>query len=255
VQTQVPVYAPASAGKLLVVFQASQNVATDEFWSRLKAPAAWGPSVGQVPFGAPMGGPPWPVPGTIEAEHFDFGGTGRGHKDNTININKDASWINPLRLMENADVYDSGTASGKYKIGSTEAGEWLAYTVDVAAAGTYTLEVRVASKGSGGTFHVEFDGTNRTGGLAVPDTGGWDTWTTLKKTGIPLAAGRQVLRLVMEANGGTGAVGDFDSVRLVAETPPGAPGSGSDSDDGRCGATGIEMLLLLGLARFLRRTV
>ena len=52
-------------------------------------------------------------------------------------------------------------------MGFIRAGEWLEYTVNVATAGTYTVEVRVASQGGGGTFHIEFGGTEQTGALIV----------------------------------------------------------------------------------------
>ena len=38
-------------------------------------------------------------------------------------------------------------AGGGYNVGYALAGEWLNYTVNVASAGTYDVEVRVASSG------------------------------------------------------------------------------------------------------------
>jgi hypothetical protein len=43
------------------------------------------------------------------------------------------------------------------------------------------------------------DGVNVTGTLAVPNTGGWQTYTTVTKTGVNLSAGQHVLRLYTEA--------------------------------------------------------
>ncbi len=194
-------------------------MATAEWWARLKDAAAWGPSAGQVAFR----GTPWTVPGTVEAEHFDHGGTGRAYQDNTNNFGE-ASWWNPFRCLEHPDIRGSGTAGGGYKIGWTEAGEWMEYTVSVAAAGAYDLSVRVASAGAGGTFHLEVDGTNVTGPLAVPNTGGWDSWTAVSATGLTLAAGTRVLRLSMESAGATGSIGDFDWLALASSgTPPPPP--------------------------------
>jgi hypothetical protein len=58
------------------------------------------------------------------------------------------------------------------------------------------------------------NGVDRTGPLTVPNTGGWQTWSTLRTTGLSLSAGTQVWRVVMETNGATGAVGNFNWFRI-----------------------------------------
>src|SRR5438552_5931985 len=67
---------------------------------------------------------------------------------------------------------------------------------------------------------MNVNGVDRTGALGVPDTGGWQTWTLVTKTGISLAAGVQVLRLVMDNIGPGGAVGNFNWLRLTLVPPP-----------------------------------
>jgi hypothetical protein len=100
-------------------------------------------------------------------------------------------------------------------LGFTKAGEWLKYTVDVAADGTYALDVRLASLTGGGAFHFEVDGVRVTNNLTVPKTGAWTTYSTLTQTGVALKAGRHVVRLVMDANGGTGYVANFNWMRFT----------------------------------------
>jgi len=99
-------------------------------------------------------------------------------------------------------------------VGWTPAGEWLKYTVNVAATGTYMLETRLANVGTGATFHVEVDGVDRTGPIAVPDTGGWQNWQTVATTGIPLTAGVRVLRVVLDSVASGGGVGNYNWFRL-----------------------------------------
>ena len=82
--------------------------------------------------------------------------------------------------------------------GKTRAGEWLTYTVNVAATGNYSSKHAWRTSAPGATFHVEVDGVDRTGPIAVPDTGGWQTWQTITTTGIPLTAGQRVLRVVLD---------------------------------------------------------
>ena len=95
--------------------------------------------------------------------------------------------------------------------------------MNVTTAGTYDVEFRVASGGAGGTFHVSVGGVNKTGALTVPNTGGWQTWTTVRATGVTLAAGQQVWQLVMATNGASTAVGNFNWIRVVAAGSPPPP--------------------------------
>src|SRR6185436_9350083 len=99
------------------------------------------------------------------------------------------------------------------------AGEWLGYSVNVGSAGAYDIEFRIASNGAGGTFHVEAGSVNLTGPLSVPDTGGWQTWTTIRKPGVNLSSGVQFWRVVMDSNGPTTAVGNLNWIHVTSALP------------------------------------
>jgi hypothetical protein len=168
----------------------------------------------------PYGGTPAPVPGTIQAENFDEGGQGVAYFDTTAG-NSGGQY-----RTTDVDVEFTGDTGGGFNVGWMAASEWLKYTVSVTEAGTYDLEFRVAANGAGGTFHVEVDGVDKTGPLTIPNTGGWQTWTTITKTGVSLSAGQQVWRFVVTSAGPTGVVGNFNWMRAVggsSEPPP--PGS------------------------------
>jgi len=161
----------------------------------------------------PFGGTAVALPGTVQAENFDDGGSGVAYVDNTA-TNSGGQY-----RSTGVDVEATSDSGGGYDVGWTFAGEWLNYSVSVATAGTYDVDVRVASGGAGGTFHIEVNGVNKTGPLAVPNTGGWQTWTTIRKSGVSLSAGVQVWRVVMDTNGITTAVGNFNWLRV--STPNG----------------------------------
>jgi hypothetical protein len=148
------------------------------------------------------------LPGMVQAEDFDDGGEGVGYHDLTTGNTGGA-----YRATD-VDIEPTTDTGGGYNIGWMRAGEWLEYTVTVAAAGTYAVSVRVAVKSDGGTFHVEFGGVDKTGPLKVPNTGGWQTWTTVRKT-VTLAAGTQVMRLVLDANGSTGVFGNVNYLEVI----------------------------------------
>jgi hypothetical protein len=120
------------------------------------------------------------------------------------------------------DIESTSDSGAGYNVGWASAGEWLNYAVNVASAGSYTLDVRVASSGTGGSFHVEANGSNVTGSVSVPNTGGWQAWRTITRT-VSLSGGAQTLRLVLDSNGPGGAVGNFNYIRLTAASTNAPP--------------------------------
>jgi hypothetical protein len=161
------------------------------------------PSVGSTPFS----GTPMTVPGTIEAEQFDNGGEGVAYHDLSAGNAGGQYRANDVDIEATTDV------NGGYDVGWISAGEWLNYTINVTTAGTYTLDARVASSGAGGTFHIEINGVALTGALTIPNTGGWQAWTSVS-TPIQLTAGTKVLRLVFDTAGAGGAVGNVNYLRV-----------------------------------------
>jgi hypothetical protein len=155
-----------------------------------------------------LGTAPIALPGIVQAEDFDNTGDMIGYRDSTIG-NKGGAF-----RATNVDIEATTDAGGGYNVGWMVAGEWLKYTVTVAKAGTYTLTVRVACGGAGGTFHVEFGGTDKTGSMTVPNTGGWQKWVTLRKT-VTLAAGTQTMRLVLDAHSPVGIFGNVNYMSLA----------------------------------------
>jgi hypothetical protein len=163
---------------------------------------------------APFGGTPTALPGVLQAEDFDKGGQGVSYLDADGGNNGGA-----YRTAEDVDIAWTGDAGGGHVVGWASAGEWLNYSVNVTAAGTYDITIRVAQEGAGGSFHIESNGADITGPLTVPMTGGWDTWTTVRKSGVWLNAGPQTWRLVLDTNGHAGATGNFN---WIAVSPPSA---------------------------------
>src|SRR6185436_8620903 len=94
------------------------------------------------------------------------------------------------------DVDLEPTSGGGTNVGWIAAGEWLQYSVTVSASARYVASFRVASLGQGGTFHLEMNGVDVTGSIAIPDTGGWQSWQTVTRS-VTLSAGAQRARIVM----------------------------------------------------------
>lgn len=154
------------------------------------------------------GGTPRALPGQVEAEHFDEGGRGVSFFDTTAGNAGGA-----LRATD-VDIQATSDTGGGHNVGWIKPGEWLAYTVDIGSAGTYSVSARVASNGPGGTFHLEVGGADVTGPMTTPDTGNHQKWTTITRSGVALPAGRHVLRLVFDASGSTGAFGNINYLQI-----------------------------------------
>jgi PKD repeat protein len=157
---------------------------------------------------------------TIQAEDFDLGGEGVAWHD-VDGINSGGKY-----RTTGVDIQSTTDTGGGFNVGYVKAGEWLEYMIDVADAGTYAIAARVAAASSNGKFHAEIDGVNVTGLLTVPNTGGWQNWTTVTKSGINLTAGQHVLRLFMDAAGTSGSVGNFNWLKIAPGTPPPPPPGG-----------------------------
>lgn len=157
---------------------------------KIKFPADDFPGAGPTTQ-SPYGGTPWPVPGRIEAENYDLGGQGIAFNDLTT--------ANEGRAYRTDAVDIEPSSEGGYNVGWARAGEWLEYTINVSASKTYVLECRVAAIAPGKRFHIEVNGQDVSGSINIPNTGGWQNWQTVAVT-VPLNAGEQIMRLVMDAD-------------------------------------------------------
>ena len=170
--------------------------------------------VALVPPPGPYGGAAWAAPGTVEIENFDEGGSGSAYADATA-----ANEGGQYRLTEGVDIGRDTGAGNSNVVGWTKTGEWLQYTLNVASSGTYALETRVAGVGAGGQFRISVDGVDKTGALSVPNTGAWNAYQLVRKTGVELAVGLHTARVAMVATGSSGNVGAFDWFRIVPDAP------------------------------------
>jgi hypothetical protein len=143
----------------------------------------------------PYGGTAWKIPGTIEAENYDDGGEGVAYHD--LDATNQGG---QQRTNQGVDIELTGDVTGTYNVGWTAAGEWMKYTVNVATSGTYALQARVSSPNAGKSFHVEIDG-NIVVTIAVPTTGGWQTYQTVTVTTPSITAGNHTLRIFMDTDG------------------------------------------------------
>ena len=133
----------------------------------------------------PWGGAPRSIPGRIQAEDYDLGGEG-------------VAFHAPMGAHGTSGVRaDDVGICGAGAVCAMTTGEWLKYDVNV-VAGTYAIGINAAATGAGATLHVEVNGVNVTGPIAVPmgEAGGY---SSLAAPSATLAGGTQYLKVHIDS--------------------------------------------------------
>jgi aryl-phospho-beta-D-glucosidase BglC (GH1 family) len=139
------------------------------------------------------------VPGIVFAVDYDMGRPGEACRDQTTNnpYNSGSAYRNDSVDIEACT--DAPPSIG-YNVGWIESGEWMKYTVSI-PAGPFSISTRVSAEEAGGGFHVEVAGSNVTGLINVPATGGWQSWTTLPPRTFTNAAPAGSFRVMVDTPG------------------------------------------------------
>jgi hypothetical protein len=145
---------------------------------------------------------------TIQAEDFDNGANGVAYRDLTA-ANEGRQYRNTA-----VDIEKSADAGGGYDVGYMKQGEWLNYTVNVTKAGKFNIDTRIASLYNNSAYHIEVDGKNVTGSMKFVNTGGFQKWTTARKSGIALGAGKHTIKLVIDSTGGHKFAGNVNWIKF-----------------------------------------
>jgi hypothetical protein len=92
-------------------------------------------------------------------------------------------------------------AGGGQNVGWIDAGDWMAYNLTIPTAGTYRVIYRIASPNAAKTLRLEKDaGATQLGTVTVPNTGGWQTWSTVAHN-VTLPAGTYAIGLATATGG------------------------------------------------------
>jgi hypothetical protein len=112
-------------------------------------------------------------------------------------------------------------AGGGLNVGWISNGDWMEYQVNVATAGTYAVNCRVATPNNNTRFFV-LDQTGRVLTTMYPEnTGDWQTWATMSSS-VTLAAGQQTLRITSASDQGW----NINWIQFVSGTSgPSIPGT------------------------------
>lgn len=144
----------------------------------------------------PYTGTPFVISGTINqasemipAAIYDLGGEGVAFHDNG---GKDGA-----TAFRPNDLVDIGNYIPRSVVGWTNDGEWLTYTVNVEADGTYELNSLIGANGNDGRYTIYFDGVAITPLLAAKGTPGTYGDQQANYTTVNLTKGRHIFKFFM----------------------------------------------------------
>ena len=136
------------------------------------------------------------IPGVIPAVEYDIGAWGVSYTDSDYYNNGDGNYNDGWTFRnDGVDVESNGDQNGMpYNVGWTEAGEWLGYTIEDVAPGTYDIYISIASTSSNGMFFTQLNGENLSV-IQVPNTGGWYNWQNVTIPSVDVSEGSKFFKI------------------------------------------------------------
>jgi hypothetical protein len=177
-------------------------------------------------------GGPQKIPGKVQCAYYDMGGEGVAYHDNDARNNGSGGlnppngvYVNEFRMKEGVDIsyvkFHDGIddnpfnmvqpPDGQLYVGWTDPGEWFNLTVDVAEAGTYTVDLLYTSNLSG-SFSFDLNGKPLTAPLKLISTKtdkepvAWRQWhhwnmmSDMAEVYLPKGVNVLTVRIVTEGN-------------------------------------------------------
>lgn len=171
----------------------------------------------------------------LQTEHFDKGGVGIAYSTNWT-----GNTLSDFRDDELVNMHNFGLATTDLAVRGA-AGQWLNYSIQVAQAGSYHVQFRVANTAAGGTIRFQTpDGIslfNDTGAstVAIPNTGGFAQWEYVTRSIAFTSAGLHTVQIKFDSNATNGVAAQIDRVHIWQGSfvgPLQAPPTGSTSNAG-----------------------
>lgn len=175
------------------------------------------------------------IPGVVYPTDFDLGQNKFAYFDSDVatyhvSTGSYSAWNQGWAYRNDGvdiQVTEDNVNTNGYNVGWLNTGEWMQYDVDVDQEMVYDIEVRVASTGTDGRFHFNANEADVTSVVAVPNTGGWQSWQTVTVSDVVLSPTDKKLRFYCDQGGfnlgsfnfiATGATTSLETEFLSAET-------------------------------------
>ena len=138
------------------------------------------------------------IPGKIEAENYDVGGHNKAFYDNDRENQGKAYREDEVDVVDISDSKCGDAACAGYAIGYTNDGEWVEYTIDVAADAKYDITANVATAFETSAMQLFSDDKEITESVVAPKVDGvWTTYKVIDVGSAELKKGEHVLKLLI----------------------------------------------------------
>ncbi|HEV7621271.1 MAG TPA: carbohydrate-binding protein, partial [Flavisolibacter sp.] len=97
--------------------------------------------------------------------------------------------------MSGVQTETTTDAGGGLDVDYIDPADWMDYAVNAPAAGSYTIQLRLASPAANAQLQIKKSDGTVLATVKVPNTGGYQTWQTVSAT-VTLPLGQQTLRIV-----------------------------------------------------------
>ncbi len=136
------------------------------------------------------------LPGKIEAENYDIGGSRVSFYD------KSSANEGGFYRKDAVDivVLDSADLSKGYALGYTQAGEWLEYTVHIEKTAKFTVEVQMATASEKAGVQLFIDDKAVSDSIIAKQGEDWSTYTAVQAKLGEIAAGEHILKMQILGN-------------------------------------------------------
>ena len=138
------------------------------------------------------------IPGKIEAENYDVGGHNKAFYDNDRENQGKAYREDEVDVVDISDSKCGDAACAGYAIGYTNDGEWVEYTIDVAADAKYDITANVATAFETSAMQLFIDDKEITESVVAPKVDSvWTTYKVIDVGSAELKKGEHVLKLLI----------------------------------------------------------
>ncbi len=149
------------------------------------------------------------IPGVVHASDYDLGRNGKAYFDTDtatyqVSSGTYTEWNSGHSYRNDAVDIEAGLDphpnSNGYDVGWTEDSEWLQYSAMVDSTAAYIVQLRFAGP-AGSKVKILANGIDITGTMAVPSSGGYQSWSSFLLNDVILYKGIQKLRIYFEKGG------------------------------------------------------